>query len=177
MPTAVLPLSLGALLVGIVLLSRSIPALVREVRASVIHRLPLVAEQKVEFDAAETYVLHAEGKRFSTAFRGVEFSLRDDALGREVATQKILLRSQVSGLSKVRISLRRFTVERPGEYTLCITGLEPGRDYSDDAVLFTRQGSARQALRVLSIVLGGLLTIGGLVLSILAASGAGTTQH
>ncbi len=164
-------LTLGAMLLGVAVLFFTITRLVGLLRKSIVVRLPAVAEQIVGFEQPGTFILHLEGPRFATALRRASFSLRDAASSRDVRSWPILFRTTSSGFSTVRLSVRGFAVERPGRYALSVTGIEPGSDTSQDALIFTRPYAAKMVLLILGIVLGGFCFIGGLVFTVLQLAG------
>ena len=159
------------MLLGVAILFFTITRLVGLLRTSVVARLPAVAEQIVVFEQPGTFILHLEQPRFATALRRARFSLRDAASARDVQSWPILFRTTSSGFSTVRFSVRRFAVERPGRYALSVTGIEPGRDTSKDALVFTRPYAAAMVLLILGTVLGGFCLIGGLVFTALQIVG------
>ena len=171
MQPAYLPMTLGAMVLGVVLLFFTITRLVRLVRGSVVARVPVVTAQTVSFERPGAYALNLEGPRFSTTFRRATFSLRDTAGGREVPSSMILFRTTTSGYSTVRISVRRFAVERAGHYALSVTGIEPDADTAKHALVFTRPYGVAMVLLILGIVLGGFCLIGGLVFTALQFAG------
>ncbi|HEV7489524.1 MAG TPA: hypothetical protein VGO25_01870 [Rhodanobacteraceae bacterium] len=157
-------------ILGAALLAYAIVRLLAAVRASVIVRLPAVSEQDVTFAQVGQVVLYIEAMQFSTAFAGVDFAMRD-AAGREVPSAPILFRTKVSGFSRVRLSVRAFDIARPGRYRLIATGIAPGRDMSQSALVFARPFVGTMVLWILAIVLGGIALIGGTVLTALHFAG------
>ena len=164
-------LTFGAMLLGVALLFFSITRLVGVLRSSVVARLPAVAGQIVSFEQPGTFILHVEHPRFATALRHAGFLLRDAESAREVQSWPILFRTTSSGLATVRSSVRGFAVERAGRYELSITGIDPGSDASQDALVFARPYGAALVLLILAIVLGGACFIGGLVFTALQLAG------
>jgi predicted small integral membrane protein len=172
MQSPFLAFSIGAMVLGVAILAFAVTRLVGLLRASVVARLPAVAEQVVAFDRPGTFILHLEGPRFSTALRRATFSLRDAASGREVRSWRILFRTTTSGVSTVRLSVRGFAVERAGRYALSIAGIAPDNVTERHAVVFTRPYAAAMVLLILGTILGGFCVIGGLVFTILQLTGS-----
>lgn len=166
-PTEVLA---GAALLGAVLIVFSIMRLLRVLGESILARLPAVPEQDVRFAAAGTTVLCIEQPHLSTAFTGVDFAMRDD-YGHDVPSTSIVFRSKVSGFSRVRLSLRAFEVPRAGRYRLVASGIAPGRDMSEAAIVFARPFTGAMVLCILGITFGGMALIGGIVLTSLRLVG------
>jgi hypothetical protein len=163
-------LTIGIAVVGAALLGYSIMRLLAVVRASVIARVPAVPEQDVDLKEAGQIVLCIETTHFGSAFAGVDFALRDSA-GRDVPSAPIVFRTKVSGFARVRLSVRAFEIVRPGRYRLVASGIPPGRDMSESALVFTRPFAAAMVFWILAIVLGGFGLIGGTVLSALRFAG------
>src|SRR5262249_40692850 len=112
--------------------------LVRTVRAPVIAKVPLAPEQEVELAASGAVVLSGAGPRFTRRFSGLDFTLTDRELGREVRLRRVLLPVVASGWQSVRVTLRRGAVERPGCYSLRVTGLDAREDGARHFVVFSR---------------------------------------
>lgn len=167
-----LPIALtaGIALLGAVWLAYAIARLLALVRASVIVRLPAIPEQDVDFAQAGQVVLCIETTHLGMAFAGVSFVLRDSSR-HDVPSAPILFRTKVSGFSRVRLSVRTFEIPRPGRYRLVASGIAPGRDMSQSALVFTRPVAATLVLWILGIVLGGFALIGGTVLTALRVAG------
>ena len=170
MPAISTALLEAAALAGAVLLVFSIVRLLRVLRESILARLPAVPEQDVRFAAAGTAVLCIEQPHLGMAFAGVDFSMRDD-YGHEVPSTPIVFRSKVSGFSRVRLSVRAFEIPRSGRYRLVASGIVPGRDMSDAAIVFARPFAGAMVLCILGITFGGMALIGGIVLTSLRIAG------
>lgn len=166
----ILELTVGLAILGAALLAYAIVRLLAAVRASVIVRLPAVSEQDVTFAQAGQVVLYIETTHLGTAFAGVDFAMRD-AGGREVPSAPIIFRTKVSGFSRVRLSVRAFDIANPGRYRLVATGVAPGRDMSQCALVFARPFVGTMVLWILGIVFGGVALIGGTVLTALHLAG------
>jgi hypothetical protein len=160
----------AAALLGAVLIVFSISRLLRVLRESIIARLPALAEQDVRFAAPGSVVLCIEQPHFSVPFMGVDFAMRDD-YGHDVPSTPIVFRSKVSGFSRVRLSVRAFDVPRAGRYRLVASGIAPGRDMSDAAIVFARPFVGAMVLCILGIVFGGMALIAGIVLTSLRMAG------
>jgi hypothetical protein len=109
-----LMLTIGATVLGAVLLAFAITRLTGLLRESVVARLPAVARQSVNFEQPGTFILYVEHPRFKTALSRAGFSLRDAAGAHDVRSWPIVLRTTTSGFATVRISVRGFAGERPG---------------------------------------------------------------
>jgi hypothetical protein len=168
-----LPLLSGAgALLGATLLVWLVVRLVRLVRRAFVARVPLAAAQEVSFDAPGAFVLAGEGPRLTRAFRALEFSLAEASSGQAVVLGAVWLPTQTSGARSVRLSLRRFRLERAGRYLLRVEGLGPGA--GDDprlAIVFARPFGAALPLHIVGIIAAAFLTIGGIVLTALLAGG------
>ena len=170
MPIVPTELLAAAPFVGAVLVVSSILRLLRVLRDSILARVPAVPEQDVRFPAAGTAVLCIEQPHFGMPFAGVDFTMRDD-YGHEVPSTPIVFRSKVSGFSRVRLSVRAFDVPRAGRYRLVASGIAPGRDMSQAAIVFARPFVGAMVLCILGIVFGGMALIAGIVLTSLRLAG------
>jgi hypothetical protein len=166
-PTGVLA---GAALLGAAVVAFSILRLLRVLRDSILVRLPARPEQDVRFAAPGTAVLCIEQPHFAIPFAGVDFSMRDDR-GHKVPSAPIVFRSRVSGFSRVRLSVRAFDIPRAGRYRLVATGIAPGRDMSQSAIVFARPFVGAMVACILGITFGGMLLIAGIVLTGLRSAG------
>ena len=166
-----LVLTAGAALLGAASLAYSVVHTLALLRQSLVARLPLRAEQEVDFAAPGDYVLHVEQPRFALTLAHAGFVLRSADDGREVRSAPILFRTLQSGVSAVRLSVRRFAVVHAGRYELTVSGLPVGADPSRCALIFTRPYGAALFLSILGIVAGGCGLIAGSVLSVLAFAG------
>jgi hypothetical protein len=163
-------LSAAIAVLGAALLAYSIVRTLRVVRDSVLVRLPAVTEQDVDFAQAGPVVLCVERTRLSTALFGARYALCD-AAGAHVPSTPILFRTSVSGISRVRLSLRSFDIPRAGRYRFVTTGIAAGRDTSNATLVFTRPHTAALILCILGMVLGGVCLIGGVVFTALGLVG------
>ncbi|MEQ9639420.1 MAG: hypothetical protein RIM84_05285 [Alphaproteobacteria bacterium] len=160
--------SVPALLAAASLLLYAIRRTVVSWRANKLHTLPLTAEQVVDLAETGPMVLHAHGPRFSMTFMGLDYEIRrveDDA---EVPLGRAWFAFRTNGFGKARVPLRRFVVDRPGPHRLLVRHLTPDREIEDRELWITRGDGPRMALRVAGIIVGGWLTIGALILTILA---------
>jgi len=168
---------------GAWLLAYAIRRVVRLVRGSVLFRAPLVVEQDLEFEEAGAVVMHAEaplsktvlrGNRYAPppAFRGLEYEIRHAQGGPAVPLRGTLGTGTVSGVHKTRVPLKSFTVDHPGAYVLSVRNLTPTADTPLYAFVFSRPYGIAMPLYILTIVVGGMLFIGGTVLGVLRLSGA-----
>jgi hypothetical protein len=160
----------GAALLGAALVAYSILRLLRVLRESILARLPALPEQDVRFAAAGTAVLCIEQPHFGMPFAGVDFAMRDD-YGHDVPSTPIVFRSRVSGFSRVRLSVRAFEIPRAGRYRLVASGIAPGRDMSDAAIVFARPFVGAMVACILGITFGGMALIAGVVLTSLRVAG------
>ena len=168
MPSLPMALTVIVAVAGLIAIVFSVARLIALVRASVIVRLPAIAEQDVDFAQAGRVVLCIEQSRLDSTLWRARFALRD-ATGRDLPAAPILMRTEVSGFSRVRLSVQRFDLPNRGRYRLIADGIAPGN--SDAAIVFTRPFAAKLVIWILAIVLGGFAMIGGIVLTALRATG------
>lgn len=163
------PLFIGSTMVLIYLI-RDIMRIMREAQ---LVSLPIVEEQAVEFPEAGKVVLCMEGPRFTTRFARLSYSLIGPE-GREVKGRRSWFRFHTSGMSKVRMELRYYGISIPGQHTLQIRGLEPGKGPdAEHRIVFMRSHLAKSLARVLGIVLTSMVLIGSVVLFFMRLVGNG----
>ena len=161
-----LPLAVAAL----ALLAFTVRSLLGTVRGSVVQRVPLRAEQPIDFAEGGEYALNLESDS-RTARTALGFTLADAARGAEVPLHRAIVRTRVSSLSRVRLELYRLTIPAPGAYVLRIAGASAEAAERGDAILFTRPRRAAIVVHVLALVACGAVLIGSIVLSGLVLSG------
>lgn len=164
----VISASVAGLVVGIAALAAAVKRLLRLLKESVECKLPIVPHQIFEFTGPGEKCMHLEGPRFTTAFWGVKFALKDQATGEDVPLKAILFRVVASGFKKARIYTHRCVISHAGRYELTISGIREGTDLSSLGVIFTKPYRAKAMLLILGITFAGMLVIAGLVFSLLA---------
>jgi hypothetical protein len=145
------------------LLARTIQSLVRQVGQATIVTLPLAPSQEVSFPQNGAIDLYLEGRRGAN-LSGLDFTLSDG--NRRVPLDSLVIRTTVSGLSRVRLKVRSFELDRPGRYTLDISGIRPGMD-QENRVVFARPIGGVIVTHVMGLVALGIIVIGSLAGSIL----------
>lgn len=150
-------------------LGRTIRSLIQTTRGSVIASLPAVAEQQLSLPEAGSFTLSVEGRQFSTDFRDGDFSLADST-GAAIPLDRVLVRTAVKSIGRVRLVVRSFSVDRPGSYTLRATGLAAGQDSTNRLVVSRPIGGAI-VLHVLGLIVSGIFVIASLVGSIILLVG------
>ena len=160
--------------IGVFLLWFFILNLVRLGNKNHILSVPLLAEQDVEFQEAGRVFLCVEGPLFTTRFGKLSYELTGSD-GISMQGRRCWLRAQSTSLSRrVRMQLRSFDITHPGRYLLRIKGLaSPQADDAEHRITFTKPHLPQTMAGILGIVLGGLLTIGSLVLFVLRFTSKG----
>ena len=154
-------------LVSVWLLIRTVRTLIRTTRASVVASVPLRGQQILPLSGPGNYQLYVEGKRLSRDFGGLDFALSDRS-GATIPMRRLLLRTQVSSLSRVRLALRSFRVDAAGDVTLSTTGIRPAQD-PENRIVIARPFRAALVAHVLALVGLSFVAIGSLVGAILVA--------
>jgi len=150
-------------LAAAVALAKVILSLVRATRAARVATVPLAAEARVRLEATGTLELALEGPHLTRDFAGVSFSLHRLDVGQEVPLRRLLFRTKVSGLDRVRLSLYQLDVAVPGEYFLRAEGL--GATSGKSAVVFVRPLGLTLVTHVLGLIALGAALIGSLVVT------------
>lgn len=152
-------------LVSAFLLARSIGALVRVVRGSVVLTVPVDTLQNLPIAEPGPYQLGVEGRRFSRDFGGMGFELHSPQ-GGLVPLHRMLARTSVSSFSRSRLTLQSFDAGEVGTYRLSVRGIRPDQDPDNRIVLSRPMGGAMVGL-ILAIIATAALTIGSLVGTVL----------
>lgn len=164
-PYLILGIALPVFVISAWLLGKSIQALVRLVRGSVVLSVPVVPDQGLSIEKAGPYQLGVEGTRFSREFAGLEFDLvspRGDSVGLPL----ILVRTSVNSFGRSRLTLRSFTAEEAGTYRLTTRGIRPDQD-PNNRIVITRPIGGSMVGWILAIIAAAMLTIGSLVGAVL----------
>ncbi len=165
---AILSACAVGLMIGVAGLINLIGRVRKLIKESIECVLPVVPNQKFEFSSPGEKCLHLQGPRFTTAFFGVKFAIKDIATGEEIALRPIIFRMVTSGISRARIFTHRCMVTHAGRYELVISGIREGADYADCNIIFTRPYRATAILLILGLVFTGMLTIASVVFGIMA---------
>jgi len=152
-----------------VALAKVIASLVRAVRAARVATVPLAPEARVRLETTGPLELAMEGRRFSRDFAGITFTLHRVDVGQEVPLRRLLFRTQVSGIDRVRLSLYALEVPVPGEYFLRVENL--GEVAADSAVVFVRPLGMTVVAYVLALIALGAALIGSIVVTALTLAG------
>ena len=161
------PVFLVSVWVGI----RTVRSLIRTTRASVVASVPLRERQILPLPGAGHYDLYVEGKRLSRDFGGLDFALSDRS-GTTLPMHRLLVRTQASSLSRVRLALRSFRVDAAGDFTLSATGIKPEQD-PENRIVIARPVRAALVAHVVALIGLSIAAIGSLVGTILLAVFAG----
>lgn len=161
---------------GVIVLAFSIRSLVGVVKGSVLRMLPLAPRQEFRLDEPGEVLLHLEGPRFSRLLAlpwtvggagGPHVVVRDPVTGGEVPARPALLRPRVSGFGRSRLGIRVFQAGHRGPFELAVDGWPADLAPTDFGLVLTRPYTSAMVGRILAIVVGGLLSAGGLVAFIL----------
>ena len=166
-----LPLLLGAgiafLIIG-TLLIRAIARLLKANRAQIIATGPIVAEQQITLVQPSSLRLLVEVPRFAPWVRQLGFEVAEIATGKTTRLRYDFVRAQgaVYGVSTMRMPLGTVVITHPGEYLIRVSGLEPGKDYSQSKIILSRPYLARMILQIIAIVFSALGVLGSLILAL-----------
>jgi hypothetical protein len=150
------------------LLLRTVFSFRRAWRDAEILRAPAVTRQTICFPVAGELALYLEGPRFRTWMQRCRYTCVDAATGLAVPIAPSFSGSGVRSRRYSRIQHGLLTVPRPGDYVLEVVGLQPA-DAPEYAVVFMRLFAGELLRFILTCVFLGLLLIGSVVLTILAA--------
>jgi hypothetical protein len=128
---------------------------------SVVTRVPFGASREVTIEEPGSYALELEAPRFSNA-RGFNYSLHEAGTAREIPLSVSLLRTQTSGFKRVRMVVRRFSLDRGGRYVLQIH-IPPGRDVSRYSAVVSKAFVLQGFLCVALILTGVFMLLAGVL--------------
>jgi hypothetical protein len=149
--------------ISVGLLVMTVRSLVRTLRDAVVASVPLESVQTVDLREAGAYDLYVEGPPGTMDFAGLDFALTDPS-GATVPMERVWFRARVSGLSRMRLSVRAFTTGTPGQYTLRVSGRGIDRPHDpDDRIVLSRPVRGGLILHILGLVLLGASTVGSMV--------------
>ncbi len=157
-----IPLALICLAIAIAMVQQ----LLKQHRTGDLVSVPLVAEQELDIDGSGAMLLHGEGPRLTTAFAKLDYHLVDLADGNVVPLSNILLKSSASGVSRSRLSLRYFTVDRPGRYRLVVLGLDGLSLSEPHNIVFTHDTRRKLVVNIVSLVFSAIGFFAGLGMSV-----------
>ena len=156
---------------GVALLIWGIVNLVRVVRAAVLVRLPLTEENPITINQAGPLVLCIEGPLFTRRFAGLTYDMVSED-GAPVPYRRTLFHATTSGFTQSRMEVRRFKVDRPGDYMVRVSGLGERRPKdSEHHLVFVKPHLPVVVAHILGLILAGWLIIGGLVLFLMKVVG------
>jgi hypothetical protein len=169
----VLPAATFALLtVALVWCTRS---LIRDNRADTLASVPVTNEQEIRLAAGGNVVVLMEVPRTATDFRSFEIQLVNKTTRQALQLKYSLGMGQESvyGVTTMKVPFGGFPAAPDSVYSARITGLQPGKDYSDYRLMFSRPYLARMARQIIGIVICGV----GMLLSILWAAWLAGALH
>ena len=142
--------------VGLVL---CVTGLVRGNRESVVATAPLIQEQEIRLPPStggEILVL-VETPRTAADYGGFQIQFVEKQTGQVVTLGYSMMRAQgtVYGVTTMKVPFGRLPA-RPGVYTVRISGMQPGADYSRYGLILSKPYMGRMALQIIGIVLCGV---------------------
>jgi hypothetical protein len=157
-------ISIPAFVLSLILLILSIIGVVQTGRDARLFSVPLVERQEIEFTETGKVVLCMEGPILSRRFVKLEYEITGPD-GVVVKRRPLLFRASTTGFTKARMELETFKVTHPGRHVFQIRGLEGGKPSdAQHQMVFTRTNLARIMMYVVGIIIGGIFTIGSMVL-------------
>jgi hypothetical protein len=141
--------------------------LVRSNRQDILASVPLVTEQEISLTSGGDTLVMIETPRTSIDYRALQIQLIDKQTGQAFALSYSLVTAQgaVYAFTTMQVPFGRINAQA-GVYAARITGMQPGKDYSDYRLIVSRPYMGRIVLQVLGIVLCGI----GLLLSLIWAA-------
>jgi hypothetical protein len=154
-------------LAGLALLLIFVRRLVKAQRAERVLSVPLLAEQEITLETAGEFLLNAEGPRLTRAFAGLNYELRALSCMTAVPLKPLLIPYSASGLSRARLSLRRFETAAPGRFRLTVSGLSDPAVARDNNLVVTHDRRGGIIGTIVAVVFSAIAFIAGSALSTL----------
>jgi len=156
------------LVLALASLALLIRAVLRTLSSARLLDVALVEQQEIDFAAAGSVFLCAEGPRFTPGFRRLAFELRLPG-GAPVHGREVLFGTTSSGFARARVTLRRFELPFAGRYLLTIRGLS-GTDLAaaGHRIVFMKPHTLRSLLLVVGITFASAAAIASLVFFLLS---------
>lgn len=141
-------------------------SLIRGNREDILAVAPLVSEQAISIRSAGDALIMIETPRTSADYRALQLQVINQT-GQGHTFDYSLVRAQgaVYGVTTMQVPFGRMHVT-PGAYTVRISGLQSGKDYSAYRLMLSRPYMGRIAIQVIGIVLCGV----GMLLSVIWAA-------
>ncbi|WP_282610756.1 hypothetical protein [Pelagibius sp. Alg239-R121] len=152
-------------LISLIILPIFIWRLVEVHRTQLVLSVPLLVEQEIAIDTVGSLVLHAEGPRFTRAFGGLDYQLTDLSDQSAVPLNRTIVPFTSSGISRSRLSLGAFEIERPGRFRLTVTGITDPTVADENNLVVTHDKRGGTIVTILIVVFSAIGLLGGLTLS------------
>lgn len=137
-------------------------------RSELVLSVPLLADQEISIEATGSYLLNAEGPRATRAFGGLDYQLTDLSDQSRVSLGTIVVPYTSSGISRSRLSVRTFEVEKPGRFRLSVSGLSDPSVADRNNLVVTRDRRGRKVGAILLVVFSAIgLAAGGVFSAII----------
>lgn len=148
--------------IGLMLLGFFILRVLKILKNAHLFRVPLLAEQTIEFPEAGRVILCGQGPRITRRFWRLSYALSTKD-GHPIHGSARLFRAQTTGFTWSRRELRSFDIVQPGQYCLQVHGLGPAqpRD-ADHWLVFMRP----HLLRTMGCVIGMIFSSGLFLVSL-----------
>ncbi len=160
-------ISVPLFIISAALLCFFILSVIRVTRQAHLLNVPLMEQQEIQFAEEGRVVLCTQGPLLSFRFAKLDYELTGEN-GMPVEGRTTWFHSKTSGLSWVRMEVKRYRIPMPGPYVLRIKGLEPSSTAdSEHQIVFMRPHLAHSIGYVIGIVISGSLFIGSVVLFLL----------
>jgi hypothetical protein len=117
-----------------------------------------LASQEVRLDHVGEIVVLLEVPRISSEFRNFQLHFTNRATGQQIALQYRYLTAQKSvyGMTTMKVPFGRIANGAPADWSVNISGPEPGKDYSNYRLIFSRPYIGRMAGQIIGIVFCGV---------------------
>lgn len=134
-------------------------------RGDTVAAAPFVPEQDIQLPPGSDVVVLLQVPQFATDFKDIQLELIDKDSHRSTVMKYSYASSQgaMHGFDGVKLRFGQLNVSNKGAYTACISGLAPGKDYSNCRLIFSRPYLGRMTLQIIGIVFCGVGMLGCMI--------------
>jgi hypothetical protein len=132
--------------------------LVGDNRGDTLVSAALVPQQEINLPGAGEVVVLVQLPQLATGFSDLQIELTEKGSGNTQAMKYSYASAQgaVHGFDGVKMRFGRMTVPREATYMARVSGLSPGKDYSNCRLIFSRPYLGRMTLQIVGIVVCGV---------------------
>ncbi len=141
--------------------------LIKGNRGDTLASVALASQQEINLPGAGEMVVLVQMPQLATGFGDLQIELTEKGSGNTQVMKYSYASAQgaVHGFDGVKMRLGRLTVPRDATYVARVSGLSPGKDYSNCRLIFSRPYLGRMVLQIIGILVCGVGMLGCLIWS------------